>query len=222
VVERYARRVRHRSAVRLVVVLAPCVAIAVAFAACGGPRVPEPEYREHPKQATEAMCVPYPPPAAKPEETGKPPNDRAVWTDGDWIWRPQGGPSSTKGKWVWRPGAWIEPPYSATYSRSALIRMSNGALAWYAPHWHMPAHYDIKLDAAGPMSSSGLALVCPDPPPNETTGVPPPLADAGDARVGPAAVYAADAPPPAPPKIVLDAMIPTDSKEPPKLIAPPE
>jgi hypothetical protein len=208
--------------VRLVAVLAPCVLIAAAFVACGGPRVAEPEYRDHPKQATEALCVPYPPPAAKPAETGTPPSDRAVWTDGDWIWRSRGGPSSTAGKWVWRPGAWIEPPYGATYSRSNLVRMPNGALAWYPPHWHMPAHYDVKIDAAGPMSSAGLPLVCADPPRHEITGVPPPLVDAGDAHVGPALVYGPDAPAPGQPKIVMDAVIPLDAKEPPKLIAPPE
>jgi hypothetical protein len=208
--------------VRLLVPVLSCVVVAGAFAACGGPKVREPEYREHPAQATEAMCVPYPPPAAKPEETGKPPNDRAVWADGDWIWRPHGSPSSTKGKWVWQPGAWTDPPYGATYSRSALVRLPNGALAWYAPHWHMPAHYEVKIDAPGPMSSGGVVLTCPDPPRNEITGVPPPLVDAGDAHVGPAAVYGADAPAPGIPKIVLDAVIPTDSKEPPKLIAPPE
>lgn len=207
---------------RLLVALAPCVVIAAAFAACGGPRVPEPEYRDHPKQATEALCVPYPPPAAKPEETGKPPSDRHVWTDGEWIWRPHGSPSSTSGKWVWKPGAWVEAPYGATYSRSALVRMENGALAWYPPHFHVPAHYEVKIDAAGPMSSAGIALVCPDPPRHEITGVPPPLVDAADAHVGPAAAFAADAPAQAPPKIVLDAVIPTDTTAPPKLIAPPE
>jgi len=201
-------------------VLVPCAVVAAAFAACGGPRVPEPEYREHPKQATEAMCVPYPPPAAKPEETGKPPNDRAVWIDGDWTWRPQGGPSSTSGKWIWKPGAWVDPPYGATYSRSALVRMENGALAWYPPHFHMPPHYEAKIDAAAPMSSAGIALVCPDPPRQEPVGAP--LIDAGDAHVGAAAVYAADAPAQAPPKIVYDAVIPTDTTGPPKLIPPPE
>jgi hypothetical protein len=208
--------------VRLAVVLAPCVLLAAVFAACGGPRVPEPEYRDHPAQATEALCVPYPPPAARPEETGKPPNEHVVWTDGEWIWKPHGPPSSTKGKWVWQPGAWVDPPYGATYSRSALIRAKNGALAWYAPHWHLPAHYEVKLDAPGPMASSGLALVCPDPERNEITGIPPPLVDAGDAHVGPALHYGPDAQPPAQPKIILDAVVPLDAKEPPKLIAPPE
>jgi hypothetical protein len=35
-------------------------------------------------------------------------------------------------------------------------------------------------------------------------------------------VYGPDAPAQGQPKIVMDAVIPTDSKEPPKLIAPPE
>lgn len=209
---------------RVVVVLAPCAVVLIASASCGTSRVPSPSYGEHPKGATEAMCVPYPPPAAKPEETGLPPSDRAVWVDGDWKWKPYGTAGSTKGKWEWVPGAWVEPPFSATYARSSLVRMPNGALAFYPSHWHLPVHYDIRLktDAAAPMSSTGLPLVCPTPDKNDITGVPPPLIDAGDAHVGPSLLYQSDAPAGAPPKIVLDAVVPGDSNEPPKLIAPPQ
>lgn len=199
--------------------LAPCVLSAIAFAACSRSRVPEPTYGEHPKGATEAVCVPYPPPAGKPEETGEPPTARAVWVDGDWIWKPLGGPTSVKGKWEWKPGSWVEPPYGATFARSSLVRMPNGALAVYPAHWHTTEHYDLRSDAVGPMASSGLALTCPDPPKNEAI---PPLVDAGDAHVGPALMYPADAPATTPPKVVTDAVVPTDTKEPPKLIAPPE
>ena len=209
---------------RVLVVLAPCVLAVVASASCGRWRVPEPSFGEHPKGATEAMCVPYPPPAAKPEETGAAPSDRAVWVDGDWKWKPYGTAASIRGKWEWVPGAWVEPPFSATYARSSLVRMQNGALAFYPAHWHLPAHYDVRVgkDAAAPLASTGLPLVCQAPEKNEITGVDPPLIDAGDeAHVGPALFYLADAPA-APPKVVLDAVVPGDSKDPPKLIAPPE
>lgn len=209
---------------RVFVVLVPCAAI-VGFAACGRSRIPEPEYQAHPAHATEALCVPYPPPAAKPEAIGSQPSERAVWVDGDWIWKSLGPPTSTAGKWVWQPGAWVEAPYGATFSRAALVRLSNGALAWYPPHWHLPEHYaaaEGRDAAAGPMSSSGNPLVCPDPPRNEITGAPPPLVDAADAHVGPALQYPADAPAQAPPKVVLDAVIPSDGKHPPVLIQPPE
>jgi hypothetical protein len=204
---------------RVLVVLAPGV---VAFAACGRSRVPEPSYGEHPRGATEAVCVPYPPPAAKVEETGAAPSDRAVWVDGDWKWKPLGSAVSTKGKWEWSPGAWVEPPFGASYARSSLVRMPNGALAWYPAHWHLPSHYDVRSDAAGPMASTGLPLSCPEPERHDITGMPPPLIDAGDAHVGPALLYPADAPPQTPPKVILDAVVPSDSKEEPKLIAPPE
>lgn len=206
----------------VLVVLAPCALAALAFAACSASRVREPTYGEHPHGASEATCVPYPPPAAKPEETGAPPSDRAVWVDGDWAWKPLGSATSVKGKWEWRPGAWTHPPFGATYARSSLVRMPNGALAFYPGHWHMPAHYDMKVDAAGPVASTGLPLTCPEPEKNEIAGVPLPLGDASDAHLGPALLYPADAPAQAPPKVIVDAMVPTDTKDPPKLIAPPE
>ena len=209
---------------QILVVLVPCAVTAVFFAACARSRVPGPELGDHPKGATEAVCVPYPPPAAKPEVTGGAPSERAVWVDGDWIWRGRGAPSSTAGKWEWKPGAWVEPPYGAKFARSVLVRMPNGALAWYPPHFHPAEHYELRprVDAAGPLASTGSVLSCPEPPRSELTGVPPPLVDAGDAHVGPALMYVADAPAQAPPKLVLDAIIPSDATEPPKLIPPPE
>lgn len=208
---------------RLLAVLAPIVVLAAPFAACSGSRVPTPEIREHPRGAREATCVPYPPPAAKPESLGLRPSDRAVWVDGDWNWKSLGAPESTAGKWVWQPGGWVEPPYGATYSRGTLTRLPNGALAWYPPHWHLPAHYVASVDAAAPLASNGAPLACPTPEPNETTAAPKPLGDAGEeVHTGPALLYLADAPSSAPPKVVLDAIIPSDTKKPTIVIQPPE
>lgn len=204
---------------RVVVALVPSAVF--AFVACGR-SVKEPSFGDHPRGATEALCVAYPPPAAKPEEIGTPPSDRAVWVDGDWKWRPLGSAMSTKGKWEWVPGAWVHPPFGATYARSTLVRMPNGAIAWYPAHFHLPSHYDVRSDAAAPMASTGLPLVCPEPDKNENTTAAIPLIDAGDAHVGPTLLYPADAPAAAPPKVIVDAVVPADSKEPPKLIAPPE
>jgi hypothetical protein len=217
---------------KLVVIgLAP-TSLAVAIFACSASRVPVPEYKPHPKHAAEAMCVPYPPPAPKPEETGLPPESmskRAVWVDGEWVWHPRGGPPGAMlGRWEWKKGGWVEPPYGATYSRGEVDRMANGALAFYPPHWHLPDHYKETYAAASggssaaPVSSEGLPLDCPAPPKHDVLGSMTSIHDAGEeAHVGPALVYPADAPSSAPPKVQLDAEIPSDGAVPPKLIEPP-
>src|SRR5262249_39678589 len=155
-----------------------------------------------------------------PEETGMPPESmgkRAVWVDGEWIWKARGG--STLGKWEWQKGGWVDPPYGASYSHGTLERMKNGALVVYAPHWHLPAHYEASYSPAAPISSEGLPLDCPPPPKPEVSVD---IHDAGvDKHVGPVLVYPPDAPPTAP-KLEPDAVIPTDAEPPPKLIQPPE
>jgi len=204
---------------RTLAALAPFFVLGLQFAACSGSRVPTPEYREHPRAAQEAVCVPYPPPPAKPEVLGEPPGERFVWVDGDWMWKSLGPPTSTTGKWTWQPGAWVQAPYGATYSRSTLVRLPGGALAWYPPHWHLPAHYAVMVDATAPLASNGMPLSCPTPEPDIAAR---PLEDVGaEVRVGPALLYAADAPS-APPKVIVDAVIPTDAKQTPVLIQPPE
>ncbi len=214
---------------RALAVIIPFATAAVAFAsasACGRARVAEPDYGEHPPQASEAACIPFPPPAAKPEEPGEPPPGKAVWIDGEWLWRSRGGqPGSVAGKWEWKPGGWVDPPADGKYARAALVRMPNGALAYYPPHWHLPDHYKRPKigDAAAPVASNGVLLDCPDPPKHEITGAPKPLTDAGpEVHVGPAAVYGSETgSSSAPPVIVVDAIVPTDAKAPPMLIAPP-
>ncbi|MGZ6068472.1 MAG: hypothetical protein ACXWVM_39105 [Polyangiales bacterium] len=206
--------------------------VAIIFA-CSATRVPVPEYKPHPKHAAEAACVPYPPPAPKPEETGVPPasmSKRAVWIDGEWVWHGRGGPpGSVHGRWEWQKGGWVEPPYGASYSRGTLERMPNGALAFYPPHWHMPDHYKDSYDAASPVSSEGFALDCPVPPAQNASVT---AHDVGpEAHLGPVLTFPLDADlsdsnPDVHPDAV-DAPIDTASeasekKGPPKLIAPPD
>lgn len=226
-----------RRRVALAIALAPlAIAFGAAFA-CGGSRVPLPEYGEHPESFPEARCVPWPPPPAKPEQTGAPPSERSVWVDGEWVWNGRGtGPRSYVGEWDWKPGGWVEPPFGATFARSKLERLPGGALAWYPGHWHLPAHYArdaAVLDAAAPVSSANVLLECPPPPtapaiavtdaPDATDATDATGADAPtDVREGPAVVYPPDAFPAPEPKVVPDAEIPADTKKPPELIQPPE
>lgn len=206
----------------LVLGVGPAVIVLSSFA-CGRAHVPEPDYRAHPTNAAEALCVPYPPPAAKPEDTGAPPSSRAVWVDGEWIWHSRGGPPGAMlGKWEWKGGGWEEPPSGASYSRGTLVRMKNGSLAWYPPHWHTSDQYKSQLDASVPISASGTPLECPAPEKEKVINGPPNVHDAGEeAHVGPALEYPADAPSSAPPKVIPDAVVPSDAKQPPQLISPP-
>jgi hypothetical protein len=101
----------------------------------------------------------------------------------------------------------------------------------------VPQHYGregVDVDAAGPVSSAGLALQCPAPPrpeaglsiDDDARGV----GDAGDAktdapadaRVGPALVFGADGSTATPPTLVADAAIPGETSGPPVLIQPPD
>lgn len=197
----------------MVAVLAPFLGLASALS-CRGVRVPTPEARAHPPGFPEATCVAYPPPAARPEVVGERPGPAWVWVDGDWMWKSLGPPESTAGKWSWEPGHWVEPPYGASWSASALLRLPNGALAWIPPHFHLAAHY-ASASGSTPRSSFGAALACPTPPPNT------PHPDAGeDVHAGPALLYPADAPSTA--KTILDAVVPADASAPIILIQPPD
>ncbi len=230
-----------RRRVGLVIALAPA-AVGVALA-CGRSRLPLPAYGDQPPGFPESRCVPWPPPPAKPELTGEPPSERAVWVDGEWIWNGRGtGPRSYAGEWDWRPGGWVEPPFGATYARARLERMPSGALAWYPGHWHVPEHYTrdaaladgVVLDAAAPISSANVPLECPPPPTTPAVAImdaepdgdaldAPDAPDAPvDAREGPAVVYPPDAYPTPEPKVVPDAEIPGDAKKQPVLIQPPD
>ena len=113
------------------------------------------------------------------------------------------------------------PPPGALYAEWKVERLQNGALAYYQGHWH-------ERSAAPPPADANAAIACPPPP---KPGAMVNLVE-GDARdevevhVGPVLVYPADAPSTAPPKVVMDATLPSDlgvvGAEPPPLIGPPD
>jgi hypothetical protein len=198
--------------VRLAVLSVPPLALVIASSsgafACRSQWVQGPRETEHPPGPDEGVCVPYPPPAPKAEVVPPQPSDDHVFVDGQWSWQTR--------RWVWVPGGWVIPPPGASYAKWKVERLHNGALAYFQGHWHerSPAPYDANA-----------SIVCPAP-----QGLPKVPGDAAqelETHVGPVLVYPADAPPSAPPQVLVDATIPSDlgtpaDQPPPKLIGPPD
>jgi hypothetical protein len=209
------RRKHGWSASRVIAVIVPPLALVIASSsgafACRGSWVQGPKVIDHPPGAGEGVCVPFPPPAPKVEEIPPRPTDDHVFIDGQWSWQTR--------RWVWVAGGWVVPPPGASYAKWKIERLNNGAIAYYQGHWHerSPSPYDANA-----------SIVCPAPPkPGAFLVVNADAADEVEAHVGPVIVYPADAPSSAPPKIVLDATLPSDAVPQnddvaPKLIAPPD
>jgi len=196
---------------KLLTFLTPPIAFVIGVFACKGPTVPTPPTRDHASAASEATCIPFPPPAPKIEEVPARPSDRHRWIDGQWTWETR--------RWVWKPGGWTVAPEDAFYAPWRIDRLANGALAYYPGHWFR----DEAI--AAPSSSANVVTTCPAPPLAE-----PPIMVAVDAQleaeahVGPVLVYPADAPSAALGKVQLDATIPGDAvvESAPPLIGPPD
>lgn len=190
----------------VVAMIAPPSVLVVSMFACRGPAAPTPRVRDRTPVASEATCVPYPPPPPKVEEIGARPSDRHVWMDGEWHWETR--------RWVWKPGGWVTPPEDAFWAPWKTDRLQNGALVFYPGRWHR--------DDFAPYDAAALAS-CPAP-----TAAPAPVIAAdgaleAEAHVGPILVYPADAPSSAPAKVVPDATIPSDGIEEVRpLIGPPD
>lgn len=75
------------------------------MAGCGA-ALPTPALGHHPDAEYEE--VPYPPPAAAPEIVPEAPDERAVWVDGQWVWRAR--------YYLWDRGGWVIPPQGAHYA----------------------------------------------------------------------------------------------------------
>lgn len=208
--------------------LALAVLAGAPSAGCRGVLVREPPRSAESPDPRSARCVDYPPPAAKVDEIPPPPDTRAVWLDGEWSWRVH--------RWIWEPGAWKAAPPGSDYVRPRLERLPNGALVWWAGHWHGRGGDDAEAPPSAPVadaSAQGRRARPPCPPPPYATlegraGGPPsvPRVDAGASgstappHEGPIRVYPADAPSGSG-TVVLDAAIPADAAGPAPLIQPP-
>ncbi len=105
----------------------PRLILALGLWACA-PRVTGPPLGPHEKNEA-PLAVPYPPPAARPEELPDPPSETAVWVDGSYNW--------TGTRYVWSEGGWFEPEPGGYYAPPTLVRRRNGDLLYYPGHWHL-------------------------------------------------------------------------------------
>ena len=173
----------------------PPLALVAGVFACRGPSVPVTPGGENVPLASQATCVPYPPPAPKVEEIPARPSKAYLWLDGEWAWHRE--------RWVWRPGGWVVPPPETFYAAWRLVRQDDGALVYYPGRWSHPD--EARVDA-------GVAPSCPPPPSEAPPMVAVDAALEADVHVGPVLVYPADAPS-AVAKIEIDATIPGDAVE---------
>ena len=160
--------------------------------------------------ASEATCIPFPPPPPKVEEIPARPSEKHLWIDGQWVWETR--------RWVWKPGGWTVVPQDASYAAWKVERLHNGALVYHPGHW---VRDDEPL---APENADAEVVSCPAPPLAEKPVV---FVDAmleAEAHVGPVLVYPADAPSAAPGKVQMDATIPESgvTAAPPPLIGPPD
>lgn len=105
--------------------LARILPLAVLAAVACSPAVPVPPQTE--RRSDLPRTVPYPPPPARVEEIGPPPNERARWVDGWWQF--------DGGEYRWIPGGWLEPPPGKIYAPPLLVRRANGELSYYPARW---------------------------------------------------------------------------------------
>jgi hypothetical protein len=83
--------------------------------ACGS--LPHPSYAA---QSSSALVpVPDPPPPARMELVPPSPEGRAVWIDGEWIYR--------RGRWDWLLGRWVIPKPRSKFSPWVMVRASDGS-----------------------------------------------------------------------------------------------
>jgi hypothetical protein len=140
----------------------------VAAIACGAPRLPAPDYTGQP--TTALVEVPYPPPPARVEAVPEPPSERAVWIDGEWIW---------KRRWSWKAGRWVVPPPGARYAPWTTVRDRTGTLYFAAGTWRDERGADVAEPP--PVGAGNAAPVTVVDPEGETVSQGPPGAplDAG-------------------------------------------
>ncbi len=114
------------------------VLLALAPLACSNATLPEPTHGAH--LEGDPVPVPFPPPPARPDVIGSPPEDAKdpVWVDGQWMWRGR--------LWVWQPGQWWERPPDQVWAAPALVRRADGQLVWFEGTW--------RAEVALPLASS--------------------------------------------------------------------
>ena len=112
--------------------------------------LPTAELGPHPKDGY--VVVEYPPPPAKIEDPGPPPDEDCVWLDGYWHYAGR--------SWEWRAGEWVRPP--------PVCRLAPPQIAWEEqelryrpPRFYPEGQALVNADSA-----------CPFPPRCEKPGAP--------------------------------------------------
>jgi hypothetical protein len=118
--------------------LAPVIVLAIATAACGPNRLPQPEFTA---QTTEALVqVPYNPPPARVEVVpAQPSQSGAVWIDGEWSWQGR--------RWAWKHGRWIVAPANAKFAPWTTVRDASGTLLMAPGAWRDRARNEVSEPA---------------------------------------------------------------------------
>lgn len=121
--------------------------------ACGPTKARSPSYTEQPTSAL--ALVPFPPPPARAETVPRPPNDDAVWIDGEWVWQTR--------RWAWRKGRWVVPPSGAKFAPWTAVRDVSGNLYVATGVWRNSNGEEVNEPApAGDGKGAGNAVVTPD------------------------------------------------------------
>lgn len=127
---------------------ATSVLVACAVA-CGGGKMPVPDYVQQPTSAL--VEVPYPPPPARAETMPKEPTKGARWIDGEWSWQGR--------RWAWKPGRWVVPPAGAKFSPWTTVRDKTGTLFFAPGVWRDAKGEEIDEPAAAGTGKAGAAAI---------------------------------------------------------------
>jgi hypothetical protein len=131
----------------------------VALFACGG-GLPAPAYIQ---QRSGALApVPYPPPPARAEFVPDQPANRAVWIDGEWVWR--------RRRWAWQQGRWVVPPNGARFSPWTMVRSDDGVIYYALGAWRDAKDNDVAEPQALATATSSAGEVVNPEGERETTG----------------------------------------------------
>ncbi len=131
-----SQRTRPRRRSPLLFGLLACATVAVLH--CGHARLPRPPYVGHPTSAL--VEVPYPPPPSRVEFVPEPPQDGAVWLDGEWTWRGR--------RWAWRSGRWVTVPAGASFAPWTSVRNGDGTLYFAPGTWRNAKGEEVKSPKA--------------------------------------------------------------------------
>jgi hypothetical protein len=105
----------------------PALGLAPATFACGS-ALSLPEVGEH--KGETPTIVPFPPPPPQVQLIPEKPAElkRAVWVDGQWVWRTR--------RWEWQEGKWQVPYKGARYAAPVIVYLPDKKIGWIGGHFH--------------------------------------------------------------------------------------